>query len=70
MIRGGKGLNRRAELYVINGGTLNGMRYRDEILEAFINPFARQSGPGFMRTVCRIIPVRHCLSLLGIPSGT
>ena len=29
----------RSEVYVINGGTLNSLRYRDEILDPIAGPF-------------------------------
>ena len=48
MVWGGICLNGRTDLYVINGGTLNARRYRDEILSQFVLHFAGAIGDAFV----------------------
>lgn len=36
------------DLYVIDNGALTGVRYRDEILQPFVRPFAGAVGPDFL----------------------
>lgn len=48
MAWGGISYDGRTDLYVINNGTLTGLRYRDEILERFVLPYAGAIGDGFV----------------------
>ena len=41
----------RTDLYVIRNGTLTGVRYRDEIFNPKVRPFAGACGPGFILMV-------------------
>ena len=38
----------RTDLYVIRNGALIGVRYRDEILNPIVRPYAGACGPGFI----------------------
>ena len=38
----------RTDLYCLGNGTLNAIRYRDEILEPIVRPYAGAVGPGFL----------------------
>ena len=38
----------RTDLYVIQNGTLNGLRYRDEILDVYVRPYPGAIGPNFI----------------------
>ena len=38
----------RTDLYCLGNGALTAIRYRDEILEPFVRPYAGAVGPGFL----------------------
>ena len=48
MVWGGISLEGRTDLYVLAGGTMNAIRYRDEILRPIVRPYAGAVGPGFL----------------------
>jgi transposase len=48
MVWGGVCMDGRTDLYVLPGGTLTAQRYRDEILEPIVRPFAGAIGEGFI----------------------
>ena len=48
MVWGGMFYEDRTDLYLINRGTLTALRYRDEILEPIVRPFAGVIGDNFM----------------------
>lgn len=47
MVWGGVSIDGRTDLYVIPGGSLTALRYRDEILEPIVRPFAGAIGETF-----------------------
>lgn len=48
MVWAGVSSGGRTDLYVIQGGTLNAVRYRDEILRPFVVPYAGAIGDSFL----------------------
>lgn len=48
MVWGGISLQGRTDLHVIQRGTLNGMRYRDDILHPLVRPYAGAVGSDFL----------------------
>jgi transposase len=48
MVWGGICLGGRTGLYVVNGGTLTAVRYRDKILAPIVRPFACATGKTFL----------------------
>lgn len=48
MVWGGISDEGRTDLYVINGGTLTALRYRDEILDPIWRSFAGAAGNNFI----------------------
>jgi len=48
MVWGGISFDGSTDLYVIANGSLTGMRYRDEILDPIVRPYAGAIGDGFM----------------------
>ena len=42
------GINGKADLYIIENGTLVALRYCNEILDHFVRPYARAIGPEFI----------------------
>ena len=51
----------RTDLYVIQNGALNGLRYRDEILNVFVRPYAGAIGPDFIFMDDNARPHRACV---------
>jgi len=48
MVWGGVSLEGCTDLYVLRRGTLNAQRYRDEILDRFVRPYAGAIGDNFI----------------------
>ncbi|KAL0153599.1 hypothetical protein M9458_051079 [Cirrhinus mrigala] len=48
MVWGGISMEGRTDLYCLGNGALTAIRYRDEILEPFVRPYADAVGPGFL----------------------
>ena len=48
MVWGGICYGGRTRLYVVPEGAMTGVRYRDEVLEPFVVPFAENAGPNFI----------------------
>ena len=48
MVWGGISYEGRTDLYVINGGTLAALWYRDEILDPIVRPLAGAIGDNFI----------------------
>ena len=48
MVWAGISVSGRTDLYVIQNGSLTGVRYRDEILHAIVRPYAGATGPDFI----------------------
>uniref|UniRef100_A0A1A8HWM8 Transposase Tc1-like domain-containing protein n=1 Tax=Nothobranchius kuhntae TaxID=321403 RepID=A0A1A8HWM8_NOTKU len=48
MVWGGISMEGRTDLYCPGNGALTAIRYRDEILEPFVRPYADAVGPGFL----------------------
>ena len=48
MLWGGISLLGHTDLYIIQNGTLIGERYRNEVLDAFVRPYAGAVGPNFV----------------------
>ena len=66
MVWGGISYEGRTDLYVINGGTLTALRYRDEILDPIVRPFAGAIGDNFilMQDNARPHTARVCMDYL------
>ena len=56
----------RRDLYMINGGTLTAFRYRDEILDPIVRPFAGAIGDNFILMQDNVCPhtARVCMDYL------
>ena len=48
MVWGGISMEGRTDLYCLENGALTAIRYRDEILEPIVRPYAGAVGPGFL----------------------
>lgn len=48
MVWGGISRNGRTDLHVMGRGTMTGVRYRDEILNVYVRPYAGAVGPDFI----------------------
>ena len=48
MVWGGISMEGRTDLYWLENGSLTAIRYRDEILEPIVRPYAGAVGPGFL----------------------
>uniref|UniRef100_A0A674PDQ2 Transposase Tc1-like domain-containing protein n=1 Tax=Takifugu rubripes TaxID=31033 RepID=A0A674PDQ2_TAKRU len=48
MVWGGISMEGRTDLYCLGNGALTAIRYRDEILEPIVRPYAGAVGPGFL----------------------
>ena len=48
MVPGGISMEGRTDLYRLENGSLTAIRYRDEILEPMVRPYAGAVGPGFL----------------------
>ena len=48
MVSAGISLRGRTDLYVIENGSLTGVRYRDEILHDIVRPYVGATGPDFI----------------------
>ena len=48
MVWGGISRDGRTDLHVIERGTMTGVRYRDEILDVYVRPYAGAVGPEFI----------------------
>ena len=48
MVWGGISMEGRTDLYRLENGSLTAIRYRDEILEPMVRPYAGAVGPGFL----------------------
>lgn len=48
MVWGGISLRGKTDLHIIENGTLTGLRYRDEILDVYVRPYAGAIGPDFI----------------------
>ena len=48
MVWGGMSMEGRSDLYRLENGSLTAIRYRDEILEPMVRPYAGAVGPGFL----------------------
>lgn len=48
LVWGGISLDGRTDLYVLPRGTMTGQRYRDDVLDRHVVPFARARGQGFI----------------------
>ena len=48
MVWGGISIDGVTDLYVIHYGALTGVRYRDEILDVYVRPFAGAVGENFV----------------------
>jgi len=48
MVWAGISLRGLTDLYVIENGSLTGVRYRDEILHNIVRPYAGATGPDFI----------------------
>ena len=66
MVWGGICIDGRTDLYVIPRGTMNAQRYRDEILDQYVRPFAGAIGDGFlfMQDNARAHTARVCTEYL------
>ena len=54
MVWGGVCLRGRTELHVMAAGTLTAVRYRDEILDPIVRPFASAIGNNFILILARL----------------
>ncbi|MBN3291941.1 TCB2 transposase, partial [Polypterus senegalus] len=48
MVWGGISMEGRTDIYCVGNGALTAIRYRDEILEPIVRPYAGAVGPGFL----------------------
>ncbi|XP_061166684.1 uncharacterized protein LOC133175583 [Saccostrea echinata] len=48
MVWGGISRDGRTDLHVLERGTMTGVRYRDEILDGYVRPYAGAVGPEFI----------------------
>ena len=48
MVPGGISMEGRTDLHRLENGSLTAIRYRDEILEPMVRPYAGAVGPGFL----------------------
>ena len=48
MVWAGISMGGKTDLYILRQGALNGMRYRDEILDVYVRPYAGAVGDGFV----------------------
>ena len=48
MVWGAIAYGNRTRLYVVPGGAMTGVRYRDEVIEPFVVPFAANAGENFI----------------------
>ncbi len=53
MVWGGIRMDGRAELYVVNGGTMTAVRYRDEVLQPIVRPGAIGQDFVLMQAIAR-----------------
>lgn len=62
LVWGGISYDGATDLYTINNGSLTSVRYRDEILDGIVRPFAGAVGPGFILMDDNARPHRAFLS--------
>ena len=78
MVLGGISMEGRTDLYCLENGSLTSIRYRDEILEPIVRPYAGAVGPGFVlmhdnawphvARVCRLYLEDEEIDTIGCPS--